>query len=721
MKGRLAYQLYATSVFVGIILIWVYRYSYFPATGDPTGRWAWLIMSASEFWFGLYWVLSQFVRWNPVFRSTFKERLVVLPGIDVFVCTADTKIEPPIMVINTVLSVLAYNYPPEKINVYLSDDDGGSELMFYALLEASAFAKHWLPFCKKFQVKTTSPGAFFSNVQEPDEGLDDLQFSHDWLVIKKLYNQMQDRVDTATRLGRVSDETRELHKGFNEWNSNSTSADHQAIVQILIDGKNSMSLDIEGQILPKLVYVAREKRPHYSHNFKAGALNTLIRVSSVISNSPIILTIDCDVYSDNSESVRDAMCCFMDEENGNKIAYVQFPESSHNITEHDMYASCFRVPNELEMGGMDANGGPCYIGSGCFHRRTALCGAQYADKLKPEWITENTRNEQESTSVLQKRCKSLASCTCEKDTQWGKEMGLLYGFPTEDVVTGLAMQSRGWKSVYLNPKKKGFVGIAPVTLLDVLVQHKRWSEGQFSILISKCCPFVFGYQKIPFTLQMSYTLYLLWAANSLPTLAYVTVPQLCILKDIPLFPKVSSLWILPFLYVIISQYIYSFGEFVICGGSVKGWLNEQRMWLFKRTTSYLIAFLDALLGQLGFSKLGFTVTPKVVDEDVLQRYKNEVMEFGNDSGMFTGLAFIAVLNVFGLFWCLKTLVMDPGKCVLDRLVLQVGLCVEVVWINLPVYEGLFLRKDAGKVPTSVACNSVILALMACMFVLYSNS
>ncbi|KAM0049111.1 putative cellulose synthase (UDP-forming) [Helianthus debilis subsp. tardiflorus] len=184
------------------------------------------------------------------------------------------------------------------------------------------------------------------------------------------------------------------------------------------------------------------------------------------------------------------MCCFMDEENGNKIAYVQFPQSSYNITTHDLYASCFRVPKEvckqhehvpmfLEMGGMDANGGPCYIGSGCFHRRHALCGAIYTVFFKQEWNGETTRNENESASVLEERCKLLASCTYEKNTQWGKDVGLLYSYPSEDIVTGLTIQCRGWKSV----------GIAPTTLLDVLVQHKRWSEGQFSILISKCCPF----------------------------------------------------------------------------------------------------------------------------------------------------------------------------------------------------------------------------------------
>lgn len=83
-----------------------------------------------------------------------------LPGVDIFVCTADPQIEPPMLVINTVLSVMAYDYPPEKLAVYLSDD-AGSDLTFYALLEASTFAKHWLPYCKKFQVEPRSPEPYF--------------------------------------------------------------------------------------------------------------------------------------------------------------------------------------------------------------------------------------------------------------------------------------------------------------------------------------------------------------------------------------------------------------------------------------------------------------------------------------------------------------------------------------------------------------------------------
>lgn len=115
-----------------------------------------------------------------LFACVFSRSEEKLPGVDIFVCTADPKMEPPTLVINTVLSAMSYNYPPEKLSVYLSDD-GGSELTFYALVEATRFCKHWIPFCKKFRVEPRSPAAYFaqhSNVP------DDIPSPHDWLAIK---------------------------------------------------------------------------------------------------------------------------------------------------------------------------------------------------------------------------------------------------------------------------------------------------------------------------------------------------------------------------------------------------------------------------------------------------------------------------------------------------------------------------------------------------------
>ncbi|KAE8685726.1 hypothetical protein F3Y22_tig00111095pilonHSYRG00909 [Hibiscus syriacus] len=72
------------------------------------------------------------------------------------------------MVINTVLSIMAYDYPSEKLRVYMSDD-GCSDLMFYVLLEAACFSQVWLPFCRKLKVEPRSPEICFRNTVEPSD------------------------------------------------------------------------------------------------------------------------------------------------------------------------------------------------------------------------------------------------------------------------------------------------------------------------------------------------------------------------------------------------------------------------------------------------------------------------------------------------------------------------------------------------------------------------
>ena len=73
---------------------------------------------------------------------------VELPSVDMFVTTADPVLEPPIITVNTVLSLLAVDYPSHKLACYVSDD-GCSPLTYYSLVEVSKFAKTWVPFCNK--------------------------------------------------------------------------------------------------------------------------------------------------------------------------------------------------------------------------------------------------------------------------------------------------------------------------------------------------------------------------------------------------------------------------------------------------------------------------------------------------------------------------------------------------------------------------------------------
>lgn len=135
------------------------------------------------------------------------------------------------------------------------------------------------------------------------------------------------------------------------------------------------------------------------------------------------------------------------------------------------------------------------------------------------------------------------------------------------------------------------------------------------------------------------------------------------------------------------------------------------MWFFKRTTSYLFGFLDDILKVLGFNKSAFSITAKVADNDVNQRFEQEVMEFGTASPMFTILTTIAMLNFVCLIGGIMEIIKHPGF--LDQQAIQMILCGVLVCINWPVYEGMFFRKDRGSMPSSVTIQSIVFTSVTC--------
>lgn len=146
-----------------------------------------------------------------------------------------------------------------------------------------------------------------------------------------------------------------------------------------------------------------------------------------------------------------------------------------------------------------------------------------------------------------------------------------------------------------------------------------------------------------------------------------------------------------------------------------GWWNDQRIWLYKRTSSYLFAFIDTILNSLGYSDSAFVITAKVSDEDVSHNYEKEVMEFGALSPMFTILATLALLNLFCFLGVVKKAIMGEGMTkVYETMPLQILLCGVLILINLPLYQALYLRKDKGKMPSSIAFKSMAFSVFACI-------
>ncbi|KAI4963397.1 hypothetical protein ZWY2020_014150 [Hordeum vulgare] len=554
-KRVLAYRLYAGTIFAGILLIWFYRATHIPARGSSSLGWrAGLGLLVAELWFGLYWVLTLSVRWNPVRRTTFKDRLSAsydddqLPAVDIFVCTADPDLERPMLVISTVLSVMAYDYPPEKLNIYLSDD-AGSAITFYALHEASEFAKHWIPFCKNYKVEPRSPAAYFAQGDTPHDACSPQEL----LRMKELYKDLTDHVNSVVHSGKIPEVPECNRRGFSEWNETITPGDHPSIVQILIDRNKRKAVDVDGNTLPKLVYMAREKRPQEQHHFKAGSLNALIRISSVISNSPVILNVDCDMYSNNSESVRDALCFFLDEEQGQDIGFVQYPQNFDNVVHNDIYGNPINVVNELDNPCLDGWGGMCYYGTGCFHRREALSGQIYSKDYKEDWakgvgIAENA-DELEETS------KSLVTCTYEHNTPWGiEELDMV---PTGGCYYRIANPMPRVEIDILQPVQKG--------LLRQGAYLTRPDPGSAQEMVRRVppniplnySPFLLGHGKIKLGLQMGYSVCGFWALNSFPTFYYVIIPSLCFLSGVSVFPEITSPWCIPFIYVVVAAYSWT--------------------------------------------------------------------------------------------------------------------------------------------------------------------
>ncbi|KAE9456544.1 hypothetical protein C3L33_11511, partial [Rhododendron williamsianum] len=533
-EGRILYRPFAASVFVGIVAIWVYRASHMPGPGED-GRFGWIGLLGAELWFGLYWLLTQALRWNRLHRSTFKDRL---SQRYIYICRSVT---------------------------------GG-------------------------------------------------------LFLLRFLDAIEDK-----ELGSV---------------------------KILIDGRDPEAKDIEGCALPTLVYLAREKRPQHHHNFKAGSMNALIRVSSEISNGQVILNVDCDMYSNNSGSVRDALCFFMDEDKGHEIAYVQFPQNFENVTKNDVYGSSFVVINEASS---DRNSIYSYGITKASHDEVLVLPV-CLELANADWLEIRLSSRRRENGVI--------------DPIRGMEIGILQP-NKKGLLRRCSNVARSDASAAQEMVRRRFPNL-PVQVQSCVVWSRKDGPG----------------------LQMAYCTYLLWAPNCLATVLYSVVPSLYLLRAISLFPQAS-------------KYGYSLAEFLWSGGTVLGWWNEQRVWLYKRTTSYLFAFVDTILGLFGFSETSFVVTNKVSTPDVSLRYEKELMEFGTSFPMFTVLATLAMINLISLVWAAKRAVTDAGVRVFETVALQMVLCGVLVAINVPLYSALFFRKDNGKIPSSIAAKSVLLAVFVC--------
>ncbi|KAI3710653.1 hypothetical protein L2E82_40442 [Cichorium intybus] len=647
------------------------------------------------------WLTWQAFFLNPVRRQVFPNNLAQVakeseyPGLDIFVCTADPFKEPPIGVINTVLSVLAYDYPPEKLSVYLSDD-GGSQLTLFAFMEAAKFARHWLPYCKDYNLKERSPEVHFRN---------DASYDDDTFELKEMYNEMKATIKNAVDRGAFDpDQMNHDHtiKAFSKWTPGFTRHDHPTVIEVLL--KNNNDKDVIGHYMPNLFYISREKNKSKPHHSKAGALNTLIRVSSVMTNAPIFLTLDCDMHSNDPKTPLNTLCYFLGPNADPKLAFVQYPQRFHNINRNDTYAAEHVLETRVCTVGMDGLGGTIFMGSGGFFRRQALI-----EHLKD---SQPIRNEPIQTKYNLELAHHVASCSYEDNTKWGDEIGFRYGTLVEDIYTSFHLHCLGWQSVTCDPTRAAFRGNMPIALNDFLNQSNRWYMGMLQAALSKYSPMTYGMKFMNPLHALCYTHYLFRAFWSIPVLIYAFVPQLALVNATSIFPKVSDSWFSWFslyAFLFLGAYGKDFIDYMMAGSTIIRWWNHQRMWLILGCSSYPFSMFDWLLTSLGMSTIEFNVTSKVSDREISYRYRQGVFEFGVESPLLLSATIASIVNLFAFLIGIKHVLTNNEM--LEELFIQLFIAGFAVLNSLPIYIAMVLRSDKGKMPTRTTLKSVCVALV----------
>lgn len=151
-----------------------------------------------------------------------------------------------------------------------------------------------------------------------------------------------------------------------------------------------------------------------------------LRVSGSMTNSPIILTLDCDMYSNDPSTAQRVLCYFWDKNGpiGPNFAYVQFPQRYHGLNNADIYASEHKRLFLINAMGLDGLNGPNYVGTGCFFHRRAFFGGPFSyvqpeiAELDPGYIVEKPINGKD----VMGQAHVVAGSNYENQTNWGSKV-----------------------------------------------------------------------------------------------------------------------------------------------------------------------------------------------------------------------------------------------------------------------------------------------------------
>ncbi|KAL6896798.1 hypothetical protein ACP4OV_007370 [Aristida adscensionis] len=633
--------------------------------------WFWVTSVIADVWFSFSWLLYQLPKFNPIKRipdlATLRQHYYladgtsILPGIDVFVTTADPIDEPILYTMNCVLSILAADYPVDRYACYLSDDSG-SLILYEALVEATKFASLWVPFCRKHSIEPRAPESYFLQEGMVNAGRSSGEFVKDYKHVQREYEELKMVMETLPctimKRSSVYNSMKENEGGPEAtWMANGmqwpgtwvkpthkhSKRHHDGIIQIVQDhpchklqqGLEASSINIInfGGVdarLPMVIYMSREKNPSYEHNKKAGALNTLLRISAQFSNSPFVINFDCDHYINNSQALHAAMCFLLDSREGDSTAFVQFPQRFENVDPTDRYGNHNRVFFDGAMYALNGMQGPPYVGTGCLFRRIALYGID-PPRFRPDDIAVDSNKFGNSISFLNSvvaalkhgyhitspkldeaclaEMKIVLSSSYDIGTEWGRGVGYIYEIATEDMVTGFRIHGQGWHSMYPTMEPEAFRGTAPINLTERLYQIVRWSGGSLEMFFSHNNPLFAGH-RLHIMQRIAYINNNIYPVTSLFVLLYAFCPVMWLIPEEILIQKPFTNYVLYLIAIIALTHIIGIFEIKWAGNTWLDWWRNDQFFMIASLSAYPSVMLHMVVRLFKGEGIRFKVTSK---------------------------------------------------------------------------------------------------------------
>ncbi|KAK6140951.1 hypothetical protein DH2020_025305 [Rehmannia glutinosa] len=595
---------------------------------NDDARWLWMMSIICELWFAFSWLLDQLPKLCPVNRATdlnvLKEKFETpspanptgksdLPGIDIFVSTADPEKEPPLVTANTILSILAADYPVEKLSCYVSDD-GGALLTFEAMAEAASFANLW----DRRRVKRE-----YDEFKVRINGLpDSIRRRSD------AYNAREEIKALKLRRQNAEDETLEALKVSRAtWMADGThwpgtwtasasehsKGDHAGIIQVMLKPPSDETLygtadsspldftevDIR---LPMLVYVSREKRPGYDHNKKAGAMNALVRASAIMSNGPFILNLDCDHYIYNSQAIREGMCFMMDR-GGDRICYVQFPQRVRfmsalvaSFADRTLWVRPAPRKTTPAVAAVVLLGRKksASVSSAPEDHRALRMGDSDDDEMNPSLISKRFGNSSlliDSIPVAEFQGRPLADHPAVKN---GRPPGALT-IPRELLDASTVAEAISVISCWLH-------------------QVLRWATGSVEIFFSRNNALLAS-SKMKILQRIAYLNVGIYPFTSLFLIVYCFLPALSLFSGQFIVQSLDVTFLTHLLGITLTLCALAVLEIKWSGINLEEWWRNEQFWLIGGTSAHLAAVLQGLLKVIAGIEISFTLTSKSAGDE----------------------------------------------------------------------------------------------------------